>query len=1013
MKTLVILIAAGVAAATFFGQTALAGPYATALANDPLVNPDAPDAGIPGFVGPDGDGKCLDKGPNNYVNPLFRGWADGYAVYDPFDLAEIQGYMGGVFADPGKTLGPVTGNNSDIASLGDMNATDIADWQADPETYHGPGVLTLTFSDPISNGSGADFAVFENGFISEGGTGSAGQILAELGYVEVSTNGVDFARFPSVSLTPELVGAYGTSDPTDVYNLVGKHVNASGDSWGTPFDLQQLAGHPLVLGGTVDLEKINYIRIVDIPGCGAFQDQATSLIDPTTGQPYTSDHDVYDAWETWGSGGVDFEALGVIHYYGKTLDSGWNSVGDADMRAFIDADTTLTAPVAVGALQFNGGYRLDGAAVTLGPGNRGVSFSDPTATAVVASDLLGGDGLTISGFGTIVFEGAKSYTGETVVENATLKGAVAALSRDITNNGAVEFVADATEGFAHVVSGTGDVRISGNGGVLVLNAVQTYSGITEVQTGTLQSGIDGALPDATVVDVAGGAALDLNGHSDAIGGLSGAGQVALGGATLTLGNKGGALTGAIVENGNIVVAAETSTQTFSGTSSFVGTVTLQSGTLAVNSDAALGDASNAVHFSGGTLQIDGTDMHGTGRTLSVDSGGELKLKIADAANTFALGPGLSGNVAVGLYGAGTVTVSGVNTHTGGVKLVGGTLEISDESPLGSGTLTFGGGVLRITGTSLGSLSVPLSGSSYKIDVADAAHTYTVGTEFNGSGSLYKFGPGAMTVSSAAGRTGINYIYDGTLTIAATAGIGGNSYLYNGGKMVLQSGVVNGKYIYVRDQSELRMEGNASSTGRIYLYSLGALVLTDAAAVGGQLNLYGGTIHNASGNRTLTGNGSLSSPLMVRAAADTTLVMDGELSGTGGLTKDLEGTLVLGGVNGYSGDTVVTAGLLELGTTGQITASTIVNHAQFQIAGGTHALGVVQGEGAMTVLASAAVSATSITQGMLTIGGAPAGGFAAVPEPGTWSLLLLGLLAAACRYRSRIRASCSVKNRPPV
>ena len=258
-----------------FGGTAFAGPYT--------------DIGVPGFVGPDGDGVVS---ANNYVNPIFNGWATGY-VYEPFDLAEIQGYAGGAFADPEKTLGPVTGNNGDIASLGDMDATEIAAWQADPANNPGPGQLTLSFDNPIFNGAGYDFAAFENGF------GSSGGIFAELGYVDVSTDGVNFARFDSVSLTDGAVGGYGTVDPTDVYNLVGKHVNAYGNSWGTGFDLDELLDNDLVLAGLLDLNDINYIRIVDIPGSGDFLD--------SEGNP------IYDAWVTWGSGGVDFEALGVIN----------------------------------------------------------------------------------------------------------------------------------------------------------------------------------------------------------------------------------------------------------------------------------------------------------------------------------------------------------------------------------------------------------------------------------------------------------------------------------------------------------------------------------------------------------------------------------------------------------------------------------------------------------------------------------------------------------------------------
>lgn len=56
------------------------------------------------------------------------------------------------------------------------------------------GWITVGFDQVIRNGEGADFAVWENGFIEWG----TGLLWAELMFVEVSTAGNDFARFPSV-----------------------------------------------------------------------------------------------------------------------------------------------------------------------------------------------------------------------------------------------------------------------------------------------------------------------------------------------------------------------------------------------------------------------------------------------------------------------------------------------------------------------------------------------------------------------------------------------------------------------------------------------------------------------------------------------------------------------------------------------------------------------------------------------------------------------------------------------
>jgi uncharacterized repeat protein (TIGR01451 family) len=205
----------------------------------------------------------------------FVAWASTVVDYSPANQTNN-------FKDPSNALGPVTGSNTHIVSLGDLTQEQINAGEL-------PGSLTLGFDVIITNGAGPDFAAFENGF------GSQTSIFAELGYVEVSTDGVTFARFPSVSLTPGRVGGYGTIDPTGVYNLVGKHAF----KYGTPFDLSDLADDPAVVSGAVDLNNINYVRIVDIPGSGDFKD--------SEGRP------IYDAWVTFGSGGVDFDALGVIN----------------------------------------------------------------------------------------------------------------------------------------------------------------------------------------------------------------------------------------------------------------------------------------------------------------------------------------------------------------------------------------------------------------------------------------------------------------------------------------------------------------------------------------------------------------------------------------------------------------------------------------------------------------------------------------------------------------------------
>jgi hypothetical protein len=237
------------------------------------------DTPIPGFVGDDGAGSVTS---NNYVNLAFAGWAEQVTDYSPAPDVDEE------WSHPTNALGPVTGCNTNIVSLGELTEDQITNGMT-------PGMLTIKTSIPIHDDTGPDFAIFENGYYYSG----SAEFFGELAFVEVSSDGTNFTRFPAISLTENAVDPYGGIVPEKVYNLCGKHANAYGRSWGTPFDLAELASTPAVSNGTLNITNICYIRIVDIPGNGAFKDSKA--------------HPIYDPWETFGSGGSDIEALGVIN----------------------------------------------------------------------------------------------------------------------------------------------------------------------------------------------------------------------------------------------------------------------------------------------------------------------------------------------------------------------------------------------------------------------------------------------------------------------------------------------------------------------------------------------------------------------------------------------------------------------------------------------------------------------------------------------------------------------------
>lgn len=171
--------------------------------------------------------------------------------------------------DSSLALGPADG--SSIVSLGDG------------------GSAILTFPSPIKNGTGFDFCVFENSFHSG---------FLELAFVEVSSDGINFFRFPATSNTQTLtqIGPFDTSvDATKLNNLAGKYTA----NYGTPFDLQELQG---ITG--LDINNITHIKLIDVVG--------------NIAAPYATydknNNPINDPWPTdFASGGFDLDAIGVIH----------------------------------------------------------------------------------------------------------------------------------------------------------------------------------------------------------------------------------------------------------------------------------------------------------------------------------------------------------------------------------------------------------------------------------------------------------------------------------------------------------------------------------------------------------------------------------------------------------------------------------------------------------------------------------------------------------------------------
>lgn len=150
------------------------------------------------------------------------------------------------------------------------------------------GMATLSFAGKIYNGPGPDFAVFENGFDAH---------FLELAFVEVSSDGANFYRFPAHSLTNDSIqlGGFDSLDARNLNNLAGKYQQA----YGVPFDLEELKDST-----GLDVEHITHLRVVDVVG----------TIDPQFASLDKEGNKINDPFPTpFISGGFDLDAVGVMH----------------------------------------------------------------------------------------------------------------------------------------------------------------------------------------------------------------------------------------------------------------------------------------------------------------------------------------------------------------------------------------------------------------------------------------------------------------------------------------------------------------------------------------------------------------------------------------------------------------------------------------------------------------------------------------------------------------------------
>jgi autotransporter-associated beta strand protein len=707
-----------------------------------------------------------------------------------------------------------------------------------------------------------------------------------------------------------------------------------------------------------------------------------------------------------------------------------------------------------GTLNVNGSFTVNGSSVAGGAGTGGAASGfgvgsglflggsgtlavNPSAgqTVNIVSDIADTNGsgfgvgswnVLINGAGTTVLSGNNSFSGNMLLLGGTLSVASGAnlgigARLDITNGTTLQLTGSGVFTKDLGVDGSGTVRVNAGqtatwAGIVGDQDVPAVLNVTGGGTLELANALNG-YPDGTVVVgnskvIAGvdsalgfGSSPVFLGDASSTGtlGINGSGFVSLrpislgsaGGTIETIGSADALLSGPVTGSGTFTKSG-TGTLTLAGANSYTGATIVNAGSLFSGGPSAFGASRSLVVGGGATVGFSGYSQNfftlsGSG-TVSFSAGESLTLGADGSSSTF-LGS-LVGNGSVIKSGAGTLSLFGANSFTGGISLTAGALAVQSAANLGTGALrmndatsvflgaggTFGNG-LAIAGRSTlnagsgqtvtwnGLISNNVSPGTLALAgggtfaLTNGGNSYTGGTIVTGNSTVAVSSDGAL---GASGGT----LALGDTTSSATLAMSGGSFLSSRPIVIGNLGAT----FDAAGGTNATLAGSISGAGGFTKTGAGTITLAGSNSYGGPTNVVGGTLRAGSGSvftsngalalgagatidlngfsqsaGSLTGTGSLlltNGAFLTLGGDNSSTAFGGSISGSGGLVKIGSGSLSLLGAGSYTGGIRLLGGSL-LGNSDSIRGDILNNGvvAFDQGSAGTYA-GSMSGSGAL-------------------------------------------------------------------
>lgn len=590
------------------------------------------------------------------------------------------------------------------------------------------------------------------------------------------------------------------------------------------------------------------------------------------------------------------------------------------------------------------------------------------SAAITAVPSISLASLTVSGNCNLV----PSVSGNTLTVTGTFSVS-SGITLSLGTSGTFRFLMTLGSACVATVDGTLNVLSTGTNGIFTNNGTLTIGSAGFVADGGGANNTDFALSATGILKLASTAGISTTAGTGNIR-LTGTRTYTAGSQIIYNGSSAQVTGNAIPTTSNITIDNSAGVRLTAALTS-TGTLTMTNGEL---------DMAN-VNLSVGSLIGSGNLTHASGaagaRTLSVTANSSPA-----AVYSGVISNGTATSLSLSKSGNGTLTLLGLNTYTGTTTINAGTISITTLQDVGGGASSLGAPTTIANGTialTTGSSILKYSGAGHSSNrviatstdgsVIDASGTGTLTltggiTSGGGSDDVELTGTGIGVMNSVIATSGgaLDKTGTGTWTLGAANSYTGTTTISAGG--TLEYGIAN-----------------AISTGAVTINggTLNIKTFTDAV----------GTV-TLSGGGTITGSGGVLTGSSYAMQSGTVSAI---LAGAGALTKTTSGTVILSGVNTYTGVTTISAGILSVATIGDggvagnlgAASSTATN---LVLGGGT-----LQYTGATTstnrnfVLNTGTTSSIEITAGanMLTLTGASTNTTGALTKLGTGSLKLSG------------------------